>query len=255
MRDEVKVARLNFRQDSHKIDPKFQNNRQELDSVRHSIAMVKDNGDLTITGIYVTGYASPEGRADYNEKLSQRRAEAFMRYVQRETEVDTRLWHVAWRGEDWEGLRLELDKFPNLLKQKEVIAVVESCKGNLDDCEQRFRDEFPPEVYQRLLNEVYPPLRRNEYRIEYKVRNFNLEEARKQIYSNPRLLSVEEMYQVAESYGVDTPEYGKVLLIAARTYPDNIPAVVNAARYELGQGHMKEAVNLLLPLEGCGLCQ
>lgn len=41
MRDEVKVARLNFRQDSHKIDPKFQNNRQELDSVRHSIAMVK----------------------------------------------------------------------------------------------------------------------------------------------------------------------------------------------------------------------
>lgn len=107
-------------------------------------------------------------------------------------------------------------------------------------------------MYQRLLNEVYPPLRRNEYRIEYKVRNFNLEEARKQIYSNPRLLSVEEMYQVAESYGVDTPEYGKVLLIAARTYPDNIPAVVNAARYELGQGHMKEAVNLLLPLEGKG---
>ena len=252
MRDEVKVARLNFRQDSHKIDPKFQNNRQELDSVRHSIAMVKDNGDLTITGIYVTGYASPEGRADYNEKLSRRRAEAFTQYVQRETEVDTRFWHVAWRGEDWEGLRMELDKFPNLLKQKEVIAVVESCKGNLDDCEQRFRDEFPPEVYQRLLNEVYPPLRRNEYRIEYKVRNFNLEEARKQIYSNPRLLSVEEMYQVAESYGVDTPEYGKVLLIAARTYPDNIPAVVNAARYELGQGHMKEAVNLLLPLEGKG---
>ena len=60
------------------------------------------------------------------------------------------------------------------------------------------------------------------------------------------------MYQVAESYGVDTSEYGKVLLIAARTYPDNIPAVVNAARYELGQGHMKEAVNLLLPLEGKG---
>ena len=90
---------------------------------------------------------------------------------------------MAWRGEDWEGLRLELDKYPNLLKQKEVIAVVETCKGDLDACEQRLRNEFPPEVYQRLLNEVYPPLRRNEYRIEYKVRNFNLEEARKQIYT------------------------------------------------------------------------
>lgn len=252
MRDEVKVARLNFRQDSHKIDPKFQNNRQELDSVRHSIDIVKGNGDLTITGIYVTGYASPEGHADYNEKLSQRRAEAFAQYVQKETKVDTHLWHVAWRGEDWEGLRLELDKYPNLLKQKEVIAVVETCKGDLDACEQHLRNEFPPEVYQRLLNEVYPPLRRNEYRIEYKVRNFNLEEARKQIYTNPRLLSVEEMYQVADSYGVDTPKYGEALLIAAHTYPDNVPAVVNAARYELQQGHLKEAVNLLLPLEEKG---
>ncbi len=252
MRDEVKVARLNFRQDSHTIDPKFQNNRQELDSVRHSIDIVKGNDDLTITGIYVTGYASPEGRAAYNEKLSQRRAEAFTQYVQKETKVDTRLWHVAWRGEDWEGLRLELDKYSNLLKQKEVIAIVEACKGDLDACEQRFRDEFPPEVYQRLLNEVYPPLRRNEYRIEYKVRNFNLEEARKQIYSNPRLLSVEEMYQVAESYGADTPKYGEVLLIAARTYPENVPAVVNAAGYEIGQGHLQEAIRLLLPLEEKG---
>lgn len=249
MRDEVKVARLNFRQDSHKIDPAFHNNRRELDSVRHSIDIVKDNEDLTITGIYITGYASPEGRAAYNEKLSQRRAEAFAQYVQKETKVDTRLWHVAWRGEDWAGLRLELDKYPNLLQQKEVIAVVDACGGDLDACEQRFRDEFPPEVYQRLLNEVYPPLRRNEYRIEYKVRNFNLEEARKQIHTNPRLLSVEEMYQVAASYGADTPQHGEVLLIAARTYPGNVPAVVNAARYELGRGRLREAILLLLPLQ------
>ena len=248
MRDEVKVARLNFRQDSHKIDPKFQNNRQELDSVRHSIAMVKDNADLTITGIYVTGYASPEGRADYNEKLSQRRAEAFMRYVQRETEVDTRLWHVAWRGEDWEGLRLELDKFPNLLKQKEVIAVVESCKGNLDDCEQRFRDEFPPEVYQRLLNEVYPPLRRNEYRIEYNVRNFNLEEAKNLLKTRPDLLSVEEIYMVADSYGKGSAEYDEAMLTAARTYPANAAAVVNGAYVKMEQGDVKGAIDLL---EGC----
>lgn len=249
MRNEVKVARLNFRQDSHRINPAFKRNRRELDSVRHSIDLVKENDNLTIAGIYVTGYASPEGHYAYNERLSRRRAENFVRYVQKETEVEERLWHVAWHGEDWEGLRLELDKFPRLLKQKEVIAVVEACKGDLEACEQRFKDEFPPEVYQRLLNEVYPPLRRNEYRIEYEVRNFNLEEARKQLYINPRLLSVEEMYQVAESYGVDTPKYGEVLLIAARTYRDNVPAVVNAARYELGQGHLQEAVRLLLPLE------
>ena len=56
-RAETRTARLQFRQNSSNIDPDFKDNRQELDNVVASINMVDGNPDLTITGIYITGYA------------------------------------------------------------------------------------------------------------------------------------------------------------------------------------------------------
>ena len=215
VRNEVRVARLQFRQDSYNIDPKFKNNESELATVSSSVEVVKTNPDLTITGIYITGYASPEGTVEYNLKLSKNRAEALAAYAQKDTEVDASLWHVTGVGEDWE---------------------------------QRIRDLVPPEIYQRLLNEMYGPLRRNEYRIEYNVRNFNLEEAKNLLKTRPDLLSVEEIYMVADSYGKGSAEYDEAMLTAARTYPANAAAVVNGAYVKMEQGDVKGAIDLL---EGC----
>ena len=245
-RAEVRVARLQFRQDSYKIQPEFKNNRYELDSVFHSIALVKENKDLTVTGIYVTGYASPEGSVAYNERLSKNRAESFTHYIQQHTtDIPSSLWHVSWKGEDWEGLRREVEKHSQLLKKDEILRIIDECDGNQDDCEKKIKALFPPEIYQRLLNEMYGPLRRNEYRIEYNVRNFNIEEAKQQIKHSPELLSIAEMYAVADSYGEGTEEYRETILTAARTYPDKATAVVNAARVELERGNVSSAIRLL----------
>lgn len=245
VRDEVRVARLQFRQDSHKLDPDFKDNRRELEEVSNSIGMVKHNADLTITGIYITGYASPEGTVDYNLTLSGKRADALAAYAQKDTKVDASLWHVKGVGEDWEGLRKEVEKYPALLKQDEVLRIIDECDGNRDACEERLKALVPPEIYQRLLNEMYGPLRRNEYRIEYNVRNFNLSEAKQQLKTRPDLLSVEEIYTVADSYGKGTPQYNEALLIAARTYPDRVAAVVNGACLEMEQGNVKAAIRTL----------
>lgn len=244
-RAETRTARLQFRQNSAKIDPGFKNNREELNTVTSSIEVVKENKDLTITGITITGYASPEGSVDYNKRLSQSRADALAAYAQKNTRVDASLWHVTGVGEDWEGLRQEVEKHPRLLKIDEVLRIIDECDGNLDACEQRIKKLVPPDIYQRLLNEMYGPLRRNEYRIEYNVRNFNIEEAKKQINVRPDLLSVAEIYKVADSYGKGSADYREAMLIAARTYPDNVAAVVNAARVELERGDADAAIRLI----------
>ena len=244
-RAETRTARLQFRQNSAKIDPAFKNNRDELNTVTSSIEVVKENKDLTITGIYITGYASPEGSVDYNKRLSKSRADALAAYAQKDTRVDASLWHVTGVGEDWDGLRVEVEKHPKLLKIEEVLRIIDSCEGDLDACERRIKDLVPPDIYQRLLNEMYGPLRRNEYRIEYNVRNFNLEEAKRQIKSRPDLLSVAEIYKVADSYGKGSDGYREAMLIAARTYPDNVAAVVNAARVEMERGDADAAIRLI----------
>lgn len=244
-RTEQRVARLQYRQDSHKIDPKYKNNQEELDKVTHSIEVVKQDPDLTITGIYIKGWASPEGSVEYNKRLSQRRADALAEYARKDTHTDASLWHVSGMGEDWEGLREEVQKHPKLLKIDEVLRIIDECNGDQDACEKRIRALVPPTIYQRVLNEMYGPLRRNEYLIVYSVRNFNLEEARRQIKTRPDLLNVTEMYAVANSYGKGTPEYDEALLTAARLYPANASAVVNAAVVLMERDDLKAAIQLM----------
>lgn len=243
-RSETRTARLQFRQNSSKMEPDYQNNREELNTVASSINLARDNADLTITGIYITGYASPEGSEAYNRKLSKIRADALAAHAQKDTKVDAALWHVTGAGEDWAGLRKEVEKHPQLLKIDEVLRIIDECDGDLDACERRLKG-LPVDVYKRLVDEMYGPLRRNEYRIEYNVRNFNIEEARQQIKTRPNLLSVEEIHKVAENYGEGTDGYREVLLVAACTYPGSVPAVVNAARAELQRGDLAAAIRLL----------
>lgn len=245
-RSEVRTARLQYRQDSHNVLPGYKDNRNELDKVQASIDAVKENADLTITGIYVTGYASPEATVAYNMELSKRRAQKFVEYVQKQNpEQDKSLWHVDWKGEDWAGLREEVLKHPRLLKQDEVLKIIDECQGDQDACEEKIKALVPPTIYQRVLNEMYGPLRRNEYRIEYNVRHFELEEARRLLNSRPDLLSVAEIQKVADSYGRNSDEYRAALQVAVRTYPDNVTARNNAALAEIETAHYAEAISLL----------
>lgn len=245
LRAETRTARLQFRQDSHKILPDYKNNRAELDTVSNSIMLVKSNPDVTITGIYVTGYASPEAPVAYNLDLSESRARALADYIVRQDNIDPEMLHVAWVGEDWEGLRRELEEFPKLLKRDEVYRVIDECTGDRDACEERLKEIEPAAIYERLLNEVYPRLRRNEYRIEYNVRNFDIGEARRMIDERPDLLSLSEIYRVAALSEKGSPEYVKAMGVAARYFPSS-PAVLNdSAMASIEAGDCTAAVKLL----------
>ena len=245
-RSETRVAHIQFRQDSHIIDPKFKGNAAEIDTVRNSIELVKENTDLTVTGIYVTGYASPEGTMDYNMKLSERRAKAFTEYMKDDIKnIDPNLYHVSWKGEDWEGLRREVEKHPQLLKQDEVLDIIDNSGDDKDAAEERLKALVPPEIYQRLINEMYGPVRRNEYRIEYNVRHFDLNEGKQMIKTRPDLMSVSEIQKVADSYGKGTPEYIDALMAGAKTYPNDVTAVNNAALALIEAGRTGEAITLL----------
>ena len=103
----------------------------------------------------------------------------------------------------------------------------------------------PADIYHRLLNEIYPLLRRNEYKIEYNVRNFNLDEARRMVDERPDLLSLTEKYKVAASYEKGSPGYGKVMQVAARYFPD-APADLNDQALEaIAKKEKDKAVQIL----------
>ncbi len=245
-RAEVKMARLEYPVNGYKVLPNFHKNRAELDNVQHSLETVKQNLNLTVTGIYVTGYASPEGTMAYNQRLSQQRAETFAAYVQKQNpELKKELWHVVWKGEDWDGFVAQVAQAEGWPARTKVQEAIGQCGDNLDACEWKIRQQLSKDDYRYVIDELYAPLRRNEYRIEYNVRNFTIEEAKEILKTRPDLLSVAEIQRVADSYGRNSEGYRKALDIAVRTYPDNTTARNNAALAAMETEHYAEAIALL----------
>lgn len=245
-RAEVKMARLEYPANGCNVLPNFRKNRTELDNVQHSLETVKQNPNLSVTGIYVTGYASPEGTMAYNLRLSQQRAETFAAYVQKQNpELKKELWHVSWKGEDWDGFVAQVTQAEGWSARAKVQEAIEQCDDNLDGCEWKIRQQLSSNDYRYLIDELYAPLRRNEYRIEYNVRNFTLDEAKEMLKTRPDLLSVAEIQRVADSYGRNSDGYRKTLNVAVRTYPDNFAARNNAALAAVETEHYDEAIVLL----------
>lgn len=245
-RAENKSARLEYRRDSYAVLPEYRTNRAELDSVQRSFALLKDNPNLTVTAIYITGYASPEGSMAYNEKLSQRRAQTFADYVQKHNkDLPKDLWHVSWKGEDWDGFVAQVEQAEGWPARAKVQEAIAQCNDNIDACEWKIRQQLSADDYRYLIDELYAPLRRNDYRIEYTVRNFTPEEARQMLEVRPDLLSAAEMQRVADSYGRNTDSYRKALDTALRTYPDNVALRYNAALATVEAGRYAEAIALL----------
>ena len=95
------------------------------------------------------------------------------------------------------------------------------------------------------LKYVYPGLRHTDYTIEYIVKHYPVKEARRLIYTHPEALSLEEMYQVAKSYGEGTDGWLDALLMAARHYPESSTANLNAASACLRMRRLTDAKHYL----------
>lgn len=243
-RSESRVARLQFKLDKADILEEWGDNAAVLDTVTNSIALVKDRDYIRITGIYVAGYASPEGTWEYNERLSRSRAESFAEYIARHNDVDTSIMSVEWSGEDWNGFRKELVKsrFP---KKDTVISIIDTYTQDRNECERRMRDVLTPDEYGWLKENIYPYLRHCIYRVEYDVAGFSLEEARRVIRDNPSDLSLTEMYMVAGSYGKDTEGYAYAMRTAALYYRDSPAVKGDLALEALAAGDAGKAVEIL----------
>lgn len=89
--------------------------------------------------------------------------------------------------------------------------------------------------YRSMLKEIYPGLRKVNCKIDYTVVNFDVEQGRIIIRENPKYLSLNEMYQVANSYPKGSKDFVNVFDIAVRMYPTDAVANLNAGAVALSQ--------------------
>ena len=86
-RSEQYEAHLDFPVSKSVILTDFMNNHKELMNIHSMFDKVQNDKNLTITGISIEGFASPEGPLKFNEQLSQKRAEALKKYLSENEKV------------------------------------------------------------------------------------------------------------------------------------------------------------------------
>lgn len=226
-RKESYSAHLNYIVGRWDLLPHIENNAHELARVDQIIHELQEDKDLTITEFTISGYASPEDTQERNLRLSQRRAETFANYMVNKHGYNTNQFTVEWHGEDWDGLK-EAVLTSSIENKEEIIKIIDS-EPNVDARDALLTALDNGRTYNRLLREFYPLLRRNEYHITFVSRPFNVQEAANILKTRPKLLSLNEIFLVAQTFPEDSPQYKEAFDIAADTFPDNPLANINAA--------------------------
>ena len=245
------VSYLDFPVNEMTIYPDYRNNPQELKSIRASIDSAKFDESIQILSISLHGYASPESPYSNNTRLANGRTAALMQFLKQEYGFSNDIFKNESTPEDWENLRAfivaceNLDENRKLLKaergnriakvDKSVIAHRAELLSVIDnDMEPDAKEDALKKVgdgvpYRWLLENVYPGLRHTDYLIEYRIKEYETKDGRRLIYSHPEALSVSEMYQVAITYPQGSDGWYDALTIAARQYPNDETANLNAA--------------------------
>lgn len=231
IRNEVGQAFLDFKVNRTDIDPDYRKNPVELEKINHTIDVVLKDANLSITGIAIHGYASPDGRYDANARLAEGRAAALRAYVENRYALKNVKYSVETTPEDWEGLKKRVEARTDL-PQRDSLLVLIAASGDPDAREMQIRKTFP-DVYKTLVEEVYPSLRHSDYRIDYVVRPFTLDEIRVIFKQSPKQLSQNEIYSLAQTYQPGTEEYSEVIRAAAALFPNDETANLNAANVAL----------------------
>lgn len=245
-------AFLDFPVNETVIYPKYRRNPQELRRICATIDSALFDKTMQVTSISLHGYASPESPYSNNTRLAKGRTAALMGFISRKYKIPASLFHNQYTPEDWYNLRgfvategrrrvkgdiwyenasiLETPEAPDCVTRNrtELLRIID-LNIDADQKEDMLKKVDGGEPYRWLLQNVYPGLRHTDYIIEYVVRNYPVKVARRLIYTHPEALSLNEMYRVAQSCEEGSDDWLDALTIAAKQYPDDKTANLNAA--------------------------
>lgn len=242
IRKEKGSAFIDFPVNVAVINDKYSNNAAELNKIIETINTIKKDSNVSITHISIHGYASPDGPLRINERLSRERTQALKEYVSRLYTFEGKDIHTSYTPEDWEGFEALLGD--TVFQQKEAIMRIVTSDRHPDHKEKMIKSRFPA-FYRFASRHWFTLLRHSDYTIEYHVRPFTVEESQKVFDTNPKNLSLEEMFRLALTHSPGSKMYNRIFMTAVQLFPDNPTANLNAACIALMQKDTKTATAFL----------
>ncbi len=227
---------LDFEVNQTVIRPYYMNNPQELAKIRNMINDIKDDPNITINRLDITGFASPEGTLAGNQRLSEGRSKALANYLATQYDFPRNIYHISFGGENWAGL-VKAVEAGHMEYRNQILDIIEYTPSSAErkDKLKKLAGGVP---YRHMLRTIYPSLRVAICKVDYNVKNFDVEEAKIVILTRPQDLSLNEMFLVANTYQYGSQEFVDVFETAVRLFPKDEIANLNAAISALTRNDM-----------------
>ncbi|WP_455963171.1 DUF3868 domain-containing protein [Bacteroides bouchesdurhonensis] len=220
-------AYIDFPVDQTVIYPDYRRNTVELGKIQATIDSVRNDKDVTITSVWLKGYASPESPYKHNTELAIGRTAALKKHIGQLYNFADNIIQIDYEPEDWVGLRRFVEQ-SNIDHRAEILVLIDS-NMEPDAKEAKIKRTYPDE-YRFMLQNFYPALRHTDYRIDYNIRTFSeADEIKRIMAEQPQKLSLNEFYFVAGKYEPGTDEFTDVFQTAVRMFPNDEIANLNAA--------------------------
>ena len=147
-----------------------------------------------VTSTEIVAYASPEGGADLNNKLSGNRGDSALKAWNKVTKgTDASAPQVKSVGEDWEGFQQLVSE--SNIEDKDLILRVLSMYSDPAVRENEIKNMS--QVYTALKGEVLPELRRARLIANVEYKNYTNEELVELLENNDSVLDEEALLRVA----------------------------------------------------------
>ena len=179
-------AYIDFPVDQTVIYPDYRRNTTELGKIQATIDSVRNDKDVTITSVWLKGFASPESPYKHNTELAIGRTAALKKHIGQLYHFADSIIQTDYEPEDWAGLRRYVEQ-SNINYRAEILALIDS-DMEPDAKEAKIKRTYPDE-YRFMLQNFYPALRHTDYRIDYNIRKFNkVEEIKRIMAEQPQKL-------------------------------------------------------------------
>lgn len=158
-------ANIYFPVGGMKILPDHELNREAWNTFVSELDSLRLRGGNIVLGITVTGYSSPEGGYQANDRIAKRRAQALKSFLDTKYNSDLVEIRTEWVAEDWDGLAqlVRASDMPDKYKILDIIDNVDIFKGR--EIKLRALSGGRPWAY--MLREYFPKLRCASCRIGY----------------------------------------------------------------------------------------
>ena len=231
---------VRYQVDVAQLSSTLAGNARQLDDLQAFIDKVSQDKSLRVTGVTITGYASPDGPEKFNDKLASARSETGRKAVEKILAEYGFNIDAAGYGEDWEGFKEMVEK--SNIQDKDLILQVLSMYDSSAERENQIKNMSS--VYGELKEDVLPKLRRAQLVNNMEITGKSDAEMQALVNSGKLdELNNEELLHVATLIE-DNAVKAKVLEYAAKKYDDS-RAYTNLGAAYLQMGDADKALAAL----------